>query len=298
MANPNSTIRTVGDARDSTLRTCWRMFGRAGKNFLHIDGTQRAGAFAHYAFFSLFPAIILFVAVASLFVERERAATEIIGFLEGYVPMGSKSRSFIFDTLAGVVETRGRAGALAIALLCWSVMRFFGTLIRATNRAWGAEVHNWWRLPAKSLLFLVVVLALIPLGIALPVFTETIAGLLVFHAEFSAWIYSLAGFALRVGILFVGLAVFYRMAPRRKTSFNEVWTAAAVTTALLVAVQALFGFYLAHFGTLNFVYGTFGGIMAMLLWIYLSGCVFIFGACLCAAGDAAAENPSAHLKKD
>jgi len=37
-----------------------------------------------------------------------------------------------------------------------------------------------------------------------------------------------------------------------------------------------------NFATLNAIYGTFGGIMALLLWIYISGCIFIFGACLCA----------------
>jgi Ca2+-transporting ATPase len=39
---------------------------------------------------------------------------------------------------------------------------------------------------------------------------------------------------------------------------------------------------LEDFARLNAAYGAFGGIMALLLWIYLSGCVFIFGACLCA----------------
>jgi len=38
-----------------------------------------------------------------------------------------------------------------------------------------------------------------------------------------------------------------------------------------------------NFATLNAVYGVFGGIMALLLWIYISGGIFIFGACLCAA---------------
>jgi uncharacterized BrkB/YihY/UPF0761 family membrane protein len=41
--------------------------------------------------------------------------------------------------------------------------------------------------------------------------------------------------------------------------------------------------YLKNFATLNAVYGAFGGTMALLLWIYLSGCIIIFGACLCAA---------------
>jgi Ca2+-transporting ATPase len=51
----------------------------------------------------------------------------------------------------------------------------------------------------------------------------------------------------------------------------------------LLAAESLFGIYLKHFATLNAVYGAFGAIIALLLWIYLSGCIVIFGACLCAA---------------
>jgi len=47
--------------------------------------------------------------------------------------------------------------------------------------------------------------------------------------------------------------------------------------------ENLFVIYLKDYATLNAVYGVFGGIMALLLWIYFSGCIFIFGACLCAA---------------
>jgi uncharacterized BrkB/YihY/UPF0761 family membrane protein len=50
--------------------------------------------------------------------------------------------------------------------------------------------------------------------------------------------------------------------------------------------------YLRGFATLDTVYGAFGGIMALLLWVYVSGCVFIFGACLC-AGRAETLGPSA-----
>jgi uncharacterized BrkB/YihY/UPF0761 family membrane protein len=46
--------------------------------------------------------------------------------------------------------------------------------------------------------------------------------------------------------------------------------------------ESLFVIYLQDFATLNAVYGAFGGIIALLLWIYVSGSVFIYGACLCA----------------
>ena len=58
--------------------------------------------------------------------------------------------------------------------------------------------------------------------------------------------------------------------------------AALCGTILLQAAESLFVVYLKNFATLNAVYGTFGGIMALLLWIYISGCIVIFGACLCA----------------
>jgi YihY family inner membrane protein len=84
-------------------------------------------------------------------------------------------------------------------------------------------------------------------------------------------------------VVFLSLSLFYRLAPRRPTRFAEVWVAALCATALLQAAESLFVIYLKNFATLNAVYGAFGGIMALLLWIYLSGCIFIFGACLCAA---------------
>ena len=49
---------------------------------------------------------------------------------------------------------------------------------------------------------------------------------------------------------------------------------------------------LEDFATLNAVYGAFGGMLALLLWIYLSGSVFIFGACLCAGQAEALEQPA------
>jgi YihY family inner membrane protein len=84
-------------------------------------------------------------------------------------------------------------------------------------------------------------------------------------------------------VVFLSLSLFYRLAPRRPTRFVEVWAAALCTTLLLPVAESLFVIYIKDFATLNAVYGAFGGIMALLLWIYFSGCIFIFGACLCAA---------------
>ena len=255
----------------------------AVKTFLRIDGAQRAAAFAHYAFFSLFPLIILFVAIASVSIDRDRAAREIITLVQTFVPIGGEKQNHIFDTIAGVVKARRQAGVVAFLLLVWAAMGFFATLIRATNRAWGAEVHDWWRLPLKSLVFLAVMVIAVPLGIAVPILIKAAKIWLFPLNDLSFRVYALGSVVIPLLVAFLGLSLFYKAAPRRHTSFAEVWAGALCATLLLLAAESLFGIYLKHFATLNAVYGAFGAIIALLLWIYLSGCIVIFGACLCAA---------------
>jgi Ca2+-transporting ATPase len=92
-------------------------------------------------------------------------------------------------------------------------------------------------------------------------------------------------------LVFLSLSLFYRVAPRRQTRFAEVWVAALGATLSLKGSESLFPLYLREFASLNAVYGAFGGIVALLLWIYLCGWVVIFGACVCAAQAAGPSAP-------
>jgi Ca2+-transporting ATPase len=265
------------------IRRSWEILSLAAKKFFRIEGTQRAGAFAYGACFALFPLIILLVTIASSFVGRDRAVNEIIAYLQSYVPISGAMQGEIFESVAGVIEARQQAGAIAMLLLVWGALQCFGTQIRATNRAWGTVMYNWWRLPLRSLLLLGVTADAVLLALAAPVLMRWAKGWLSPGHEFQSWVYDLGGIFIPLVVVFLGLSLFYRLAPRRPTRFAEVWVAALCATILLRAVQSLFVIYLKHFATVNAVYGAFGGIMALLLWIYLSGCVFIFGACLCAS---------------
>ena len=268
---------------DQKTGRAWSILCLAVKKFTQMDGAESAAAFAHYAFFSLFPLIVLIVTIASAFIDRDRAGTEVIAYVETFVPLNGEMQSTIFDTIAGVIKARGQASVLAFLMLIWAAMGFFATLIRATNQAWGVEVSNWWRLPFKSLGFLVLLVSSVLLAVAVPVLAKMAKAWLFPVNDFSSWIYTLGSFFISLLVVFLSLSLFYRLAPQRPTRIAEVWFAALCTTALLLAAESLFVIYLENFATLNAVYGAFGGIMALLLWIYLSGCIFIFGACLCAA---------------
>jgi Ca2+-transporting ATPase len=278
---PAASLSGPGRLGQKTRRL-WAILCLAVKKFLRIDGAQWAGAFAFNAFFSLFPLMILLVTIASFFVDRGRAGKEVIACMEGYVPISGEMQRHIFDTLAGVTKAREQAGAVALLILVWVALQCFTTLICATNRAWGTAVYNWWRLPLKSLVLLGITAGAVLLGMAVPVLMRMARGWFFPVHDFRSWGYALGSFSIPLLVVFFGLSLFYRLAPRRPTRFSEVWAAALCATVLLRAGESLFVIYLQDFATLNAVYGAFGGIMALLLWIFFSGCIFIFGACICA----------------
>jgi YihY family inner membrane protein len=278
---------------DRGIRRGWTIFRLATSRFFGIDGAEWAGAFAYHAFFSLFPMMVLLVTLASVFIARDRAASEVIAYVGNYVPLSGDMQAYIFDTVAGVIKARGQAGVVAFFILVWVALRCFSTLVSATNRAWGSARYSWWRRPLKSLALLGITAAAVLVGIAAPMLAQVLRDWLFPLADFRSWVYGLAGFFIPLLMVFSGLSLFYRLAPSRPTRFSEVWAAALFATVLLLLAESLFVYYLKNFATLNAVYGAFGGIMALLLWIYLSARIFIFGACLCAAQ---AEERSASAK--
>jgi Ca2+-transporting ATPase len=215
---PEPTVRKQGW---SALRIR-AILGQAAKKFSHIEGAQWAGAFAFNAFFSLFPMMILFVTIASFFVDRERAVKEVISYLESSVPISSGMQGYIFDIIAGVINARGSAGAIAFLLLVWTALQCFTTLISATNRAWGVSEYNWWRLPLKSLVLPGSTAGAVLLGMAVPVLMGMAKGRLFTVSDLHYWIYALAGIFVPLLVVFLSLSLFYRFAPRRRAAKEAV----------------------------------------------------------------------------
>ncbi len=254
----------------------------AVRKFRNIDGDQRAAAFAYSAFFALFPLIVLFVTAVSFFTNRAEAAGVVISYVEKFVPMNADAQHYIFDTLSRVISSRGRAGSFALLMLLWVSTQLFTTLIQSVNRAWGTPAGNWWKLPLKSLALLAILTMAVLLGTGVPVLGK-IAGGLLNSGFFLTFACRLLLFFVPWLIVFFGLAFFYRLAPHRRTRYSEVWFSALCAALLLNAAQNLFVIYLRRFASFNAVYGAFGSVMALLLWIYVSGVIFIFCACLGAA---------------
>jgi len=267
----------------------WQVLALSVKKYVATDGELRAASFAYYAFFALFPLLLLFISIGGWILHGNEAAVEkwILDLLAHFAPVGAGGTNLIASTIKGVVASRGTAGIVAILALTWSSLRFFQALVQGVNRAWGLEDYSWWRLPLANLSMVGITATTLLLGVIAPLIRRAIEG---FWASRGGVGLEVVEFSLRMArwilpsiILFYGLLMFYKYAPRRKTTFREVWLAALLAAIALQVVSKGIVVYADNFARFNTLYGALGGVVVVLMWIYLSGSVIIFCGCLCAA---------------
>jgi len=261
----------------------WRIIRHAIRRFGEIDGEQRAAAFGYYALLSMFPLILLFVTIGSYFVERETVTETIIRFLSHYIPVAREEENLVVKNISGVLQARGEVSVLALAVLAWSALKFLKVLIRAANRAWDSRIYNWWQLPLKSFALLGIVAGAALLGTVAPAAARLIEHWLPTVFGHVAVVFDLFIALIPTAILFCGFSMLYRLAPSRRTRFSEVWLAALGATGLFRLAEMAFVWYARNLAHWNALYGALGGMIAFLMWVYVSGWIFVMGVCFCAA---------------
>jgi YihY family inner membrane protein len=278
----------------------WAVGWRAGVKYLETDGEQYAASFAYYALFSLLPLLVLLIAVGTQFLgDRAQATNKIFDLISPYMAVDLGSQDPVRATVEGFMHTRLGSGLISLGIVTWCSLRFFHSLVRAVNSAWGTHEYSWWRLPLKNLLMVSVLASALLIGLVAPAILNGFEKYYSAHPDLSSFDFGLGGWMVRAGrfllpplLLFYSLALFYKFAPQRRTTFREVWLEALLVTAALGGLQKLFIFYAGRVTNFNVLYGTFGSVVALLLWIYLTGTVIIAGGCLCAARAEVAQGIS------
>jgi YihY family inner membrane protein len=263
--------------------TAWRVLCRACARWVEANGNEGASAFAYYLLLSFLPLVILLVTAGSLFVERDVATQAVVQWVKHYVPLTGEQEHSAVATIGGMLAARGQISLAAIPFLLWSALQLLGMLIRTTNRLWHSPTYNWWRLPLKSLALLGITVSAVLIGILLPGVARMFRVWLTTRLGLPGWMFATLFQLIPWLVLFYGLIMIYRLAPSRATRFSEVWFGALAATLLIWIGEWLFLLYMVHFGSFNALYGALGGIVAFLMWIYLSSCVGVFGVCFCAA---------------
>ena len=266
------------------LKKVWRIVFRAGFKFHQIDGSARAASFSYYAFFALFPLILLLVSLGSAFLKQEEVAGQVVKSIEQYIPLSEEHQIHVEEAVYGALRARRKTSILAGVGLLWSASQLFHAMVRGVNTAWGTIEVPWWQVPLKSFIMLGLVVTALFTGILVPVIFNSLTATPLFGEQVFTGMFDLMSVLVPSLVLFCGLCLFYKLAPHYKTLFSEVVMPAFVVTILLQTCRGLFERYAYHFAHDNALHGTLAVVVILLMWIYLSGAIIIYGGCLCAVG--------------
>jgi membrane protein len=262
------------------LRLGVRIFWQAIIHLINDGGMTYAGHIAFMTMFSLFPFLIFLFTLAGEIGQTE-AAREFVTMALGALP--KEVSEAIRPAIEGVISTR-RTGLMTLSIVTalWAVSSGIEALREALNKAYGVEeTRSIWFCRLQSLAFTIIFsISIIVIMIALvigPVVWSYIVPLLKVPWEWG-WFYEALRYIIAVGLLYLVVALLYRWLPSRHLPRREVLPGAAITVLLWLILASLFSLYLQNLGRFSVTYGSLGGIVITLMFFYLSGLIFIFGA--------------------
>jgi len=251
----------------------------AGKA-LNPDSAITAAAIAYFALFSLFPIILLSISIASFSLGPLMDQQIILRRLEFVAPALGQ---LLGQNIDEIIRTRGPGTGLALVGLIWSASTVFYTLTQTLNGIWSNNRRRAvWKRRGLAILF---VLAFV--GPAL--FLASLAGSLV--ASLRAWlpeqIMPIAGGVSLIAAILLDVALFmllYILLPHGAATWREILPGALAAGLLWELAKKAFLFIVSSYLSVsNLVYGSVSAMIAFLVWAYLSGILFLFGAYLSVA---------------
>ncbi|MEZ5326320.1 MAG: YihY/virulence factor BrkB family protein [Verrucomicrobiales bacterium] len=251
--------------------------------FFTVSGSDHAAAFAFYAFFSLFPVVLLLVSFADLFFDRQAAVESIINSMKDYLPMDDSHRESLSKSFEAVVKNPAPARFVGILSLLWAGVRFFKSLVHVHNLIWHCRELPWWHTPVKSATMLATLASALVLGIGAPVMLHAIHGLPFLQSERLDTLFDFGESMVPPLVLFYGLFLFYKVSPQTAVSSRDVWLPALIAATLLtLSRKALILLVQMTINQID-VYDSIGVFIAALWSMYLSGQIIIWCGCLGAA---------------
>jgi membrane protein len=265
--------------------TGWRaVLKRTAFEFKEDNLTDWAAALTYYAVLALFPALLALVALVGIFGQYPQTTNALIDVAR-QVSGGNSALTGLQNTINGIVRNKGGAGALltlGLAGAVWSASGYIGAFMRASNAIYEVdEGRPFWKLrPLQVVVTLVMVLLVALLLIAL-VISGPLAkalGSKIGLGSAAVTVYQIAKWPIMAGVVLVILALLYYVAPNARLPRIQ-WLSPGAVLALVIWIvaSAAFGFYVANFGSYNKTYGTLGGAISLLVWLWITNLAILFG---------------------
>ncbi|WP_438350470.1 YihY/virulence factor BrkB family protein [Paenibacillus sp. FA6] len=163
----------------------------------------------------------------------------------------------------------------------WAASRGINGIIKALNKAYDIEENRaLWKVKGISFLATLVIGIVVLLSILLLVFGSWVGDqlFLLFHLpEGLHQLWNLLQYMVPLLVMVIVFTLVYWIAPNRKMSYKEALPGAIFTTFGWIATSMLFSIYVSRFGEFTKTYGSLGGVIVLLIWLYISSMIILIG---------------------
>jgi membrane protein len=265
------------------LKKTWDLVKSAASSWIDDYAPSMGAALAYYTVFSIAPLLLIVISIAGLVFGEDAARGEIVSQLQGL--MGADAAKAIEGLLESVNKPgKGIFATIAgIVVLLIGATTVFGELQDALDRIWRAparEGSGLWNLLRARVLSFGMILGVGFLLIASLVVSAALSALGRWWAPlFGGWevLLQVVNFAVSFALVTAIFAMIYKIMPRVKIEWHDVWIGAAVTSLLFTVGKFLIGLYIGKSGVAS-GFGAAASLVVLLVWVYYSAQVFLLGA--------------------
>jgi len=265
---PGGHLRLIGLAS-------WRAVGE----LYDSEGLTHAASVAYYALISLFPFLLLALAILGEMTSDAEERDAVVRFVFRYFPRQ-------FDFITGQLDSFQNApvsfGAGGMLMLVWASLGVFNAVTSAVNHSWGVEKRRSF-LKHRLVAFLMLLSAggVLMLGLILASVVR-IAQSSRFGREFGtgswlAWSSGLTAYYAASVVLVLCVAMVFYFVPNTKVRFRDVWPGAIMVGILWRVAYWLFAWYAKDLASWNLVHGSTAAVVVFLIWIYVSVVILLYG---------------------
>jgi membrane protein len=250
-----------------------------------------AASLSFFGVLSLVPLLLVALAALGFLVkDPHQAVLQLQHLVENLLP-GAKAKQAaaqllqqaqIENQLDTLMRARGITGIIGIASLVWAALQIVLNAATSMNAAWGGEeTRGWLKLRLIALGVLIGAGALFLLSLlpsSGPDFVRRLHIPWLGLPEHVPWYVDLAFTLVAVALNMTMFAVMYRFLPNAPVTWRQAFVGGAVAGALWEVAKQGFSLYLSRFANYDKMYGSLGGLVILIVWIYYSAIVLLLGA--------------------
>ena len=260
----------------------WQLTKSATQAWSDDYAPSMGAALSYYTLFSIAPLLLIVISVAGMIFGEKAVQGELTGSLQFL--MGEEGAKAIEGLLTSVSEPKEGivATVIGIFVLLLGATTVFGELQNSLDRIWRAparkDASSLWRLLRSRLLSFGMILGmafLLMVSLVLDTVLQALGkmwGTGAFEAIGQA-LNMVVGFAITTTIF----AMIYKLLPRAKVAWHDVWVGAAVTAVLFTLGKFLISLYIGRSAVAS-SFGAAGSLVVVMIWVYYSAQIFLLGA--------------------